>query len=221
MILPNLDQKCPRKLSCLWQGMLRQNDEAAPNPRKLYLITGTQAESRNCSYSVRYHTEKRVESVQQQLGADITALNRGLELLLNDDLNKPQAIKHLSESCSLLCDLHHVETTARKKLATNHPANASFNKPAMKPGKLVRPSSVHLVKQRGPTGGAEHSPSGPSASSSNRSAEVFESVETACSLLSTIKGKIYIFCNCWLNITNNPVILQWVPEGYTLPLCCT
>lgn len=62
--------------------------------------------------------DKRVESVQQQLGAGITALNKGLELLLETDKDRLLAVKHLSDSCRLLCDLHFTETEARKKFVT-------------------------------------------------------------------------------------------------------
>lgn len=61
--------------------------------------------------------DKKVEAVQQQLGQGITALNKGLELLL-DDKDRLQAIKYLSDSCRLLCDLHFVETEARKRFVT-------------------------------------------------------------------------------------------------------
>lgn len=61
--------------------------------------------------------DKRVEGVQQQLGHGIAALNMGLNLLL-DDKDKVQAIKFLSDSCRLFCDLHFEETEARKKFVT-------------------------------------------------------------------------------------------------------
>lgn len=62
--------------------------------------------------------DKRVESIQQQLGLGVTAINRALVLLFNGDNNKLEAIKVLSDSCRILCDLHHVETVARKKFIT-------------------------------------------------------------------------------------------------------
>ncbi|KAI8421510.1 hypothetical protein MSG28_009553 [Choristoneura fumiferana] len=62
--------------------------------------------------------DKRVEAVQQQLGQGIAALNKGLELLLDDGKDRLQAIKYLSDSCRLLCDLHFIETEARKKFVT-------------------------------------------------------------------------------------------------------
>ncbi|XP_049865352.1 uncharacterized protein LOC126376167 [Pectinophora gossypiella] len=62
--------------------------------------------------------DKRVETVQQQLGLGITALNKGLELLLDDGQNRLEAIKYLSDSCRLLCEVHFTETEARKKFVT-------------------------------------------------------------------------------------------------------
>lgn len=64
--------------------------------------------------SARYR-DKRIEGVQQQLGAGITSLNKGLELLLESDKDRLSAVKHLSDSCRILCDLHFGETEARKK----------------------------------------------------------------------------------------------------------
>lgn len=46
------------------------------------------------------------------------ALNKGLELLLDSGQNRLEAIKHLSDSCRLLCDEHFTETEARKKFVT-------------------------------------------------------------------------------------------------------
>lgn len=42
----------------------------------------------------------------------------GLELLLDDGKDKLKAIKFLSDSCRLLCNLRYVETEARKKFIT-------------------------------------------------------------------------------------------------------
>lgn len=61
--------------------------------------------------------DKRVEAVQQQLGAGISALIRGLECLLDGE-KRLEAIKVLSDGCRLLCDLHFMEGEARKKFIT-------------------------------------------------------------------------------------------------------
>ncbi|KAI5646115.1 hypothetical protein NE865_02008 [Phthorimaea operculella] len=62
--------------------------------------------------------DKRVESVQQHLGYGITAINRALTLLIEGGENKLEVIKLLSDSCRILCDVHHGETQARKKFFT-------------------------------------------------------------------------------------------------------
>lgn len=62
--------------------------------------------------------DKKVEAVQKQLGHGIAALNKGLELLLDEGKDRLLAITFLSDSCRILCDLHHVETEARKKFIT-------------------------------------------------------------------------------------------------------
>lgn len=63
--------------------------------------------------------DQKVKTMQLQLGQGIAALNKGLELLLHDNKDRLQAIKFLSDSCRILCDLHHVQTEARKKLVTS------------------------------------------------------------------------------------------------------
>ncbi|XP_049866278.1 uncharacterized protein LOC126366978 [Pectinophora gossypiella] len=109
--------------------------------------------------------DKRVETVQQQLGLGITALNKGLELLLDDGQNRLEAIKYLSDSCRLLCEVHFTETEARKKFVTPG-LNKTFlnivqdverdemlftvNKPFSSVGKLVEPPL--LLEQRGEGG---------------------------------------------------------------------
>ncbi|XP_063838951.1 uncharacterized protein LOC135087999 [Ostrinia nubilalis] len=66
---------------------------------------------------VRNRDKSSLLAQQQQLGLGITACNRALDLLLlNGD--KVQAIKHLSNSCRLLSDLHFMYTQNRIKLIT-------------------------------------------------------------------------------------------------------
>ncbi|CAK1588902.1 unnamed protein product [Parnassius mnemosyne] len=60
---------------------------------------------------------KTLTASQQQLGTGITAINRGMDLLLKSD-NKVLAMKHLSNGCRLLCDSHYLTTQARVKLIT-------------------------------------------------------------------------------------------------------
>ncbi|CAK1594726.1 unnamed protein product [Parnassius mnemosyne] len=54
---------------------------------------------------------------QQQLGSEITAINRALNTLLSGD-DKKNAIQHLSNACRILSDLHTVNTNSRIKLIT-------------------------------------------------------------------------------------------------------
>ncbi|KAI5635920.1 hypothetical protein NE865_11339 [Phthorimaea operculella] len=117
------------KLARLWLPLLRKGMEKEAKEKliKLHLIPENcallQAPKLNPEISAAVSDatrarDKRVESVQQQLGAGITALNRGLELLLEEGSDRLQAVKFLSESSRILCDLHFVETTARKKFIT-------------------------------------------------------------------------------------------------------
>lgn len=66
--------------------------------------------------SGRYRDKKMALS-QQQLGQGITAVSRGLNLLLTKD-NKVDAIKFISDGCRVLCDLHLQNTETRKKFIT-------------------------------------------------------------------------------------------------------
>lgn len=66
---------------------------------------------------VRNRDKNNLTVQQQQLGAGITAVNRAMDLLLlNGD--RLQAIKHLSNGCRLLSDLHFTFTQSRTKLIT-------------------------------------------------------------------------------------------------------
>lgn len=126
---PKFGPKIHENLSLLWLPILKKGMEKDikdkllkqnPVPENCPLL---QAPKLNpeilaaVSDSARYR-DKRIESVQQQLGAGITALNKGLELLLESDKDRLVAVKHLSDSCRILCDLHFVETEARKKYVT-------------------------------------------------------------------------------------------------------
>lgn len=63
--------------------------------------------------------DKKLASAQQQLGIGITAVNRALDSLISKEENcAMKAIKHLSDACRVLCDLHHTESQARIKLIT-------------------------------------------------------------------------------------------------------
>lgn len=61
--------------------------------------------------------DKKIESSQQQLGIGLTAVNKAMTILLSGD-DKIQAIKHLSDACRVLSDLHALETQSRTKSLT-------------------------------------------------------------------------------------------------------
>ncbi|KAI8426072.1 hypothetical protein MSG28_005035 [Choristoneura fumiferana] len=61
--------------------------------------------------------DKKLAGFQQQLGAGITAINKGIETVLSSD-NKAQALTFLSDSCRILTDLHWASTRDRIKLIT-------------------------------------------------------------------------------------------------------
>lgn len=126
---PKFGPNIHEKLSKLWNPILRKglSKEAKENLTKSYHIPENcsllQAPKLNAEISAAVSEatrsrDKRVEFVQQQLGLGISALNKGLELLLDDSNDRLQAIKFLSDSCRLLCDLHFIETEARKKFVT-------------------------------------------------------------------------------------------------------
>ncbi|KAL0820918.1 hypothetical protein ABMA28_005578 [Loxostege sticticalis] len=127
--VPKFGPKIHENLSQLWMPILKKGMDKElkdkllkqnPAPENCSLL---QAPKLNpeilaaVSDSARFR-DKRIETVQQQLGAGITALNKGLELLLENDNDRLIAVKHLSDSCRILCDLHFVETEARKKYVT-------------------------------------------------------------------------------------------------------
>lgn len=126
---PKFGPKIHEKLSLLWLPILRKgmSKEIREKLAKEYPVpencTLLQAPKLNPEISAAVPEgtrirDKRVEAVQQQLGQGITALNKGLELLLDDGKDRLQAVKFLSDSCRLLCDLHFTETEARKRFVT-------------------------------------------------------------------------------------------------------
>ncbi|KAM3955193.1 LOW QUALITY PROTEIN: uncharacterized protein ACR2FA_010938 [Aphomia sociella] len=61
--------------------------------------------------------DKIVVATQQQLGFRITAINRGIDMLLKSD-DKVNAMKYFSNGCRILCDSHYKATQKRIKLVT-------------------------------------------------------------------------------------------------------
>lgn len=63
--------------------------------------------------------DKKLASAQQQLGIGISAVNRALDALITKEDNcAVKAIKHLSDACRVLCDLHYIESQSRIKMIT-------------------------------------------------------------------------------------------------------
>lgn len=126
---PKFGEKIHDNLSRIWLPILRKGieKEAKEKLMKQYQIpencTLLKAPKLNPEVAATLsdttrNKDKRVESAQQQLGLGITALNKGLSLLLENGTERVKAIKFLSDSSRLLCDLHHVETEVRKKFVT-------------------------------------------------------------------------------------------------------
>lgn len=122
---PKFGPKIQENLSRLWTPLLQRglNKETRDKLNKEYPIPENcpllQAPKLNPEIAAAVsdssrHRDKKVESVQQQLGRGITALNKGLELLLDESKDRLLCIKFLSDSCRLLCDLHHSQTETRK-----------------------------------------------------------------------------------------------------------
>ncbi|XP_061711705.1 uncharacterized protein LOC133520999 [Cydia pomonella] len=63
--------------------------------------------------------DKNLATTQQQLGHGIAAVNRAMDILIKCvDANGIEAMKHLSNGCRILCDLHASSTQSRIKLIT-------------------------------------------------------------------------------------------------------
>ncbi|XP_069359868.1 uncharacterized protein [Maniola hyperantus] len=123
---PDYGEKIHDNLSKLWLPLLRKGMPTENKDKliKEYLIPENcrllQAPKLNAEISAAIpdmvrNRDKSLAATQQQLGAGITAVNRGLDLLLKSD-NKVQAMKHLSNGCRLLSDSHHLATQSRIKL---------------------------------------------------------------------------------------------------------
>ncbi|XP_045763042.1 uncharacterized protein LOC123872829 [Maniola jurtina] len=123
---PDYGEKIHDSLSKLWLPLLRKGmpKENKDKLLKEYLIPDNcrllQAPKLNAEISAAIpdmvrNRDKTLTASQQQLGSGITAINRGVDLLLKSD-NKVQAMKHFSNGCRLLCDSHYLATQGRIKL---------------------------------------------------------------------------------------------------------
>lgn len=125
---PEYGDKIHDNLSQLWaplltKGMSKDDKETT---LKQYLIPQNcsllQAPKLNLEIAAALsdsarNKDKKLVAHQQQLGHGITAINRAMDLLLNKDNDeKLNTIKHLSNACRILCDLHHINSQVRVKL---------------------------------------------------------------------------------------------------------
>ncbi|KAI8426726.1 hypothetical protein MSG28_014428 [Choristoneura fumiferana] len=125
---PEYGQAIHESLAKLWLPVLRKGlaKDNIDNLLRHYLIPDNckllQAPKLNAEISAAVSEvvrgrDKKLNGFQQQLGAGVTAINRGMEILLSNN-NKAQALKHLSDACRVLTDLHHSWTKDRIKLIT-------------------------------------------------------------------------------------------------------
>ncbi|XP_049882290.1 uncharacterized protein LOC126378144 [Pectinophora gossypiella] len=125
---PKFGEKIHPNLAQRWLPLLRKGltKEAKENLSKQYLVPENcpllQAPKLNVEIAAAINEavrnrDKKLETTQQQLGIGMSAINRAVTLLLTGD-DKVAAIKHLSDGCRVLCDLHYMETQTRIKLIT-------------------------------------------------------------------------------------------------------
>ncbi|XP_063391882.1 uncharacterized protein LOC134677830 [Cydia fagiglandana] len=126
--IPEFGKPIHDSLASLWlpllkKGLLKENKEKLlksyliPENCKLLQSPKLNAEISAAVSEIVRGRDKKLSGFQQQLGAGITALNKGMEILLNSD-NKAQALTHFSDSCRILTDLHCASTKDRIKLIT-------------------------------------------------------------------------------------------------------
>lgn len=111
-----------------------------------------------------------------------------------------------------------------------HPTESSYtihisNDSASVPGKLdVSPSLPAAAKQGGERRFTEAQCDEPQADSldAGSPSEDFELQQATCpstAIITEVRhaGRLQLFYNCWSNITNNPVILNWIENGFSIP----
>lgn len=123
---PEYGDNIHTNLARLWHPLLKKGMQRDCKEKMDYLIPDNcrllQAPKLNAEISAAIpdmvrNRDKVLAASQQQLGLAITAINRGMNLLLQSE-EKIQAIKHLSNGCRLLCDSHYAATRNRIKLIT-------------------------------------------------------------------------------------------------------
>lgn len=129
--VPTYGEKIQQDLAQRWlpllsKGIPKEKKEALvkehtiPENCKLLRAPTLNAEISAAISDIARARDKKLEINQNQLGLGISAVGKGLSLLLtNDDKQKKvQAIKSIADGCRILSDLHYNETAARVKLIT-------------------------------------------------------------------------------------------------------
>lgn len=125
---PEFGPKIHENLSKLWQPILKKGlpNETKEKLSKEHLTPQNcdllQAPKLNPEISAAVpemvrNRDKSLQTQQQQLGCGLSAINKGLDILLKSD-DKHTALKQLSDGCRILSDLHHEYTKNRIKLLT-------------------------------------------------------------------------------------------------------
>lgn len=123
---PDFGDSIHSSLANLWLPILRKglSKEDKEGLTKEYLIPSNckllQAPKLNAEISAAVSEivrgrDRKITNFQQELGAGVSAVNRGMDILLKTD-NKALALKNLSDGCRLLSDLHYCLTKDRTKL---------------------------------------------------------------------------------------------------------
>ncbi|XP_063534267.1 uncharacterized protein LOC134744392 [Cydia strobilella] len=127
---PEYGEKIHDNLSKLWLPLLKKGmtNETKDKIKKDYLVPDNcrllQAPKLNVEISAAVpdmvrNRDKNLAATQQQLGHGIAAVNRAMDILIKCvDANGIEAMKHLSNGCRILCDLHASSTQSRIKLIT-------------------------------------------------------------------------------------------------------
>lgn len=122
---PEFGAKIHENLANLWmpilkKGMAKDNKEniikeyKVPENCKLLQSPKLNPEISAAISDVYRNRDKKLATFQQQLGQGVTAINRAMDILIQSD-DKISAMKHLSDSCRILSDLHYLSTADRIK----------------------------------------------------------------------------------------------------------
>ncbi|XP_073951457.1 uncharacterized protein [Choristoneura fumiferana] len=127
---PEFGEKINENLTKLWLPLLKkpmtrdnkdkiQKEYLVPDNCRLLQAPKINVEIAAAVPDMVRNRDKNLAAMQQQLGSGISAVNRAMDILLKGaDANKIQAMKHLSNGCRILCDLHALSTQNRIKLIT-------------------------------------------------------------------------------------------------------